>query len=80
MATGPMPKCHFVPELPSGSLKIFKFGIHVTLEAHNFVCMWFVTYMQRNHGDFWLLVVGNQIGNLTPNPYFGHNLSHASPF
>ncbi len=38
MATGPMPKCHFVPELPSGSLKIFKFGIHVTLEAHNFVC------------------------------------------
>jgi len=38
MATEPMPKCHFVPELPSGSLKIFKFGIHVTLEAHNFVC------------------------------------------
>jgi hypothetical protein len=31
------PKCHFVPGLPSGNPKIFKIGILVTLEAHNFV-------------------------------------------
>jgi hypothetical protein len=38
MATGPTPKCHFVPKLPNGSLEILKFGILVILEAHNFVC------------------------------------------
>jgi hypothetical protein len=27
-----------------------------------------------NQGDFWLLVVGSQIVNLTPDPSFGHNL------
>jgi hypothetical protein len=37
------------------------------------------TWMQENHGDSWLLVVGNQITNLTPNLSFGHNLCFKSP-
>jgi hypothetical protein len=32
------------------------------------------TYKQVNQGDSWLLVVKNQIANLTFNPSFGHNL------
>ncbi len=42
--------------------------------------------MQGNRKDSWLLVVRSQIGNLTPDPSFGHNLclsvqmGHASPF
>jgi hypothetical protein len=32
--------------------------------------MWHTTCMQINQGDSWILVVGNQISNLT----FGHNL------
>ncbi len=38
LATGPAPKCHFVPRLPSGSLEIPKIGTPMTLGAHNFVC------------------------------------------
>ncbi len=38
LTMGPTPKCHFVPRLPSGSLKIPKVGIPTTLGAHNFVC------------------------------------------
>jgi hypothetical protein len=33
----------------------------------------------RNRGNFWLLVVGNQIATLTPNPSFGHNLCFKYP-
>jgi hypothetical protein len=32
------------------------------------------TWTQGNQGDFGLLMVGNQIANLTSDPYFGHNL------
>jgi hypothetical protein len=32
------------------------------------------TYTQVNHGDSWLLMVRSQIGTLTPNLSFGHNL------
>jgi len=32
------------------------------------------TCTQGNQVDSWLLVVGNQIVNLTPGPSFGHNL------
>jgi hypothetical protein len=32
------------------------------------------TSTRENRGDSWLLVVGSQIGKLTPNPSFGHNL------
>ncbi len=37
------------------------------------------TFTQGNWGDFWLLMVGNQIGNLIPNPSFGHNLCLKCP-
>ncbi len=37
------------------------------------------TYTQVNHGDFFLLVVRSQIGTLTPNPSFGHNLCFKCP-
>jgi hypothetical protein len=36
--------------------------------------IWHATCTQVNQGNSRLLVVGNQIGNLTPNPSFGHNL------
>jgi hypothetical protein len=36
--------------------------------------MWHATWTQINQGDSWFLVVGSQIGNLTPDPFFGHNL------
>jgi len=36
--------------------------------------VWHATYMQGNQGDSRLLVVKSQIGNLIPNPSFGHNL------
>jgi len=35
--------------------------------------MWHITHMQWNWGDSWLLVVGNQIGNLIPSLSFDHN-------
>jgi hypothetical protein len=37
------------------------------------------TWMQVNQGDFWLLVVGNQVGNLIPGLSFGHNLCFKYP-
>jgi hypothetical protein len=36
--------------------------------------MWNVTCTQVNQGDFWLLMIGSQIGNLTFGFSFGHNL------
>jgi hypothetical protein len=36
--------------------------------------MWHATHKQGNQGDSQLLVVGNQIGNLTLGSSFGHNL------
>jgi hypothetical protein len=41
--------------------------------------MWHATWKQGNWGDFWLLVVGSQIGNLTPDFSFGHNLCFKYP-
>jgi len=38
-----------------------------------------VTCTQRNPGDSWLLMVGSQIGNLTPALSFGHNLYFRCP-
>jgi hypothetical protein len=37
------------------------------------------TFMQGNRGDSWLLVVGNQIANLTPGLSFGYNLCVKCP-
>jgi hypothetical protein len=33
-----------------------------------------VTFKRGNRGDSWLLMIRNQIANLTPSPSFGHNL------
>jgi hypothetical protein len=37
------------------------------------------TWTQGNQGDSWLLVVRNQIANLTPDPSFGPNLCFKCP-
>ncbi len=37
------------------------------------------TYTQGNRVDSQLLVVGSQIGDLTPDPSFGHNLCFRCP-
>ncbi len=37
------------------------------------------TWTQGNWIDSWFLVVRSQIGNLTPDPSFGHNLCFKSP-
>jgi hypothetical protein len=37
------------------------------------------TCTQGNRCDSWLLIVGSQIGNLTPHPSFGHNLCFKCP-
>ncbi len=37
------------------------------------------TCTHRNRVDSWLLVVGNQIANLTPDPSFDHNLCCICP-
>jgi len=33
----------------------------------------------RNQGNSWLLMIGSQIGNLTPYFFFGHNLCFRYP-
>jgi hypothetical protein len=38
-----------------------------------------VTFTQGNWGDSWILVVGNQIGHLTLDLSFGHNLCFRCP-
>jgi len=41
--------------------------------------MWHATYTQGMWGDSWLLMVENQIANLSPGPSFGHNLCLRCP-
>jgi hypothetical protein len=41
--------------------------------------MWHVTCTQVNQGDFWLLMVGSQIGSLTLGPSFGQKLCFKYP-
>jgi len=43
------------------------------------VYMWHATCTQGNQGDSQLLVVENQIGNLTPDPSLGHNVCLKHP-
>jgi hypothetical protein len=38
--------------------------------------MWKTTYKHVNQNNYWLLVVGSQIGTLTLGPSFGHNLCY----
>jgi hypothetical protein len=37
------------------------------------------TYTHQNQVDSWLLVVGSQTANLTPDPSFNHNLCYRCP-
>jgi hypothetical protein len=41
--------------------------------------MWHVVYIQVNRVDSWLLVVGSQTANLTPDLSFAHNLCFRCP-
>jgi hypothetical protein len=41
--------------------------------------MWHIVCSQVNWVDFWLLVVGSQIANLTPSLSFAHNLCFKCP-
>ncbi len=41
--------------------------------------MWHATFMQGKQGDCWLVVVGSQIANSTPDLSFGHNLCFKCP-
>jgi len=41
--------------------------------------MWHVTWTKGNQGDFRILMVESQIGNLTPDLFGGHNLCFKHP-
>jgi hypothetical protein len=41
--------------------------------------IWHATCTQINQGNSGLLVIGSQIGSLTSNPSFGHNLCFKYP-
>jgi len=59
----------------------FRWGLKQSCNLHRKLSnsMWHATCMQVNKGDSWLLMVGNQIGNLTFGPFFGHNLCFEFP-
>jgi len=50
-----------------------------SLRQELFNDMWHVTYTIVNQGDSWFLMVGSQIGSLTCDPSFGHNLCFKYP-
>jgi hypothetical protein len=56
-------------------------GLKKSFSHHRefFNVMWHATCAQVNRGDSRLLVVESQIGNLTPNLSFGHNLYFKYP-
>jgi hypothetical protein len=58
-----------------------RWGLNQSCNPHKkkFNNMWHATYTQGNRGDSQLLVVEGQIANLTPNPFFGHNLCFKCP-
>jgi hypothetical protein len=58
-----------------------KWGLKQTCNPHEELSngMWHATYTKGNQGYSWFLVIKNQIGNLTPNPSFGHNLCFKYP-
>jgi len=85
---GPVPKCDFAPKFSKlKPMQLWKpitlcenlqlrWGLKQSCSPRQYISnnMWHNTYMQLNQNDYQLLVVGSQIGNLTPNPSFGHNL------
>ncbi len=58
-----------------------RWGLKQSCSPHQnlFNYMLHVTWMQVNQGDSWLLMVGSQIGNLTLDHSFGHNLCFKYP-
>ncbi len=85
LATGLVPKCHFVPKLGlpwlwgpitlCANLQLrqgLKQSRNPRWKFSNI--MLHATYTRRNWGDSQILIIGNQIANLTPIPSFGHNL------
>jgi hypothetical protein len=58
-----------------------KWGFNQSCIVHRelFNDMWHATYTQVNQGDSRLLVVKSQIGNLTLDIFFGHNLCFKYP-
>jgi hypothetical protein len=53
-----------------------KLGLKQSCSPHQDLSnnMWHTTYSHINRGNSWFLVVGSQIANLTPSPFFDHNL------
>jgi hypothetical protein len=66
---------HFVPSHGASTQMSFCPGTP-KLESNG---MWHTTCTKKNQGDFRLLMVGSQIGNLAPDPSFGHNLCFKNP-
>jgi hypothetical protein len=58
-----------------------RWGFKKSYSPRQKICkgMWHSTWKQVNQSDSQLLLVRCQIGNLTPNPYFGHNLCFKYP-
>jgi hypothetical protein len=88
LAMGVAPKCHFVANFPKlGLLRLWRpiiFCANLRLgwdlkQNYSHFCnlskiMWHATWVQVNHGNSQLLVIRSQIGILTSDPSFGHNL------
>jgi hypothetical protein len=82
-----------VPKLPQLGLSQFwgpitlhadlwlGWGLKYSCSPHlkNFNGMSHTTWTQGNQVNFWLLIVRNQIDNLTPGLSFGHNLCFKCP-
>jgi len=90
MATGLTPKCHFVLGLlilqlwrPITACEDFqlRWGLKQSCSPrHDFSNgMSHATWKKVNQGDSWILVVGSQIGSLTPDLSFSHNLCFKYP-
>jgi hypothetical protein len=58
-----------------------RWGMKQSCSPHRelFNNMWHTTCTYINQGDYWLLMVGSQIGTLIPGPSFGHNLCFKYP-
>jgi hypothetical protein len=88
LSTRPTSKWHFLPGLSRlwGPITLcvdlrLKWGLKKSYSRHRefFNSMSQAPYMQGNRVNFWLLVVGSQTSNLTPDPCFGHNLCFRCP-
>ncbi len=93
LATWPAPKCHFISGLPKlGLMQLWRpislctklwlrWGLKQCCSSYWELSngMWHTICTQGIHVNSWLLVVGSQIGNLTPGRSFGHRLCFNYP-